>query len=112
METACFERTGYLSASDTTDGEIDVENPVSLGFCVERLYKYRRFSLSWIKLIFILHCSGQMHKQLKEEQLGHKLGFNPSPTSFAAVGKLLRHSEPLFICKHGKNNPYSTSQWS
>lgn len=35
METACFGRTGYLSA---TNGEIDfVENPVRLGFRVETL---------------------------------------------------------------------------
>lgn len=45
METACFERTGYLSASDTTDGEIDVENPVSLGFCVETLQVQEVFIL-------------------------------------------------------------------
>lgn len=68
MEAACFERTGYLSASVTRHSEIDVETQaVSLGFCVETLYKYRRFSLPWINLIFILHSNGQLREQLKEE---------------------------------------------
>lgn len=99
MEAACFERTGYLNASHTGDGEIDdVEiQAVSLGFCVGALHKYGRFSLPWINLIFILHSHGQLCEQLKEGQLGYKLGFNPSQTSFATVGKSLRHSEPWFI---------------
>lgn len=102
-----------MSASDARYGEIDVveTQAVSLGFCVETLYKYGRFSLLWINLIFILHSNGQLREQLKEEQLGYKLGFNLSQTSFAAVGKSLRHSETWFICKLGKY-PYPASLWS
>lgn len=104
MEAAFFERTGYLSASDTRDGETDVveTQAVSLSFCVGTLYKYGRFSLLWINLIFILHSNGQLREQLKEEQLGYSPRFNPSQTSFATVGKSLSHSEFWFICKLGK----------
>lgn len=100
METACFGRTGYLSA---TNGEIDfVENAVRLGFCVERLYKCRRF-ISWINLIFILHFCGQLYEHLEEEQLLYKLGFSPSQTSFAAVEESLRHNELQIICNMKKH---------
>lgn len=60
------------------------------------------FSLPWINLIFVLHNNGWLHEQLKEEQLGYKLGFNLPQTSFATVWKLLRYKEHWFVCKLGK----------
>jgi len=105
MEAACFERTGYSSASDTRGSEIVVveTQAASLGFSVETLYKYGSFSLPWINPIFILHSNGQLCEQLKEEALAYKRWFSPSQASFATVGKLLRQSEPWFLCKLGNN---------
>lgn len=50
-------------------------------------------------------------EQLKEEQQGYKLGFNPSQTSLATAGKTSAFREPWYICELGKY-PYPASQWS
>lgn len=93
-----------MSASAIKDGKRHIveTQAVGLGFCVETLCRYEKFSVLWINLIFILHSNGQLCEQLKEEQLGYKLGFNPSHTSFATVGKSVRHSELWVIRKLGK----------
>lgn len=113
MEAAFPERTGYLHPSHARNGEIGVveTQEVSLGFWGETLYKHGSFSLPWINLIFILCSNGRLHEQLKKEQLGYKLGFNPPQTPFATVWKLLRYREPCFICKLGKIS-HPASPWS